>query len=275
MAQKRDANSIKDANTMKVKFLLLLVFFGLVAFFLISSTFPFRNSTFRMLFPKSFSRASEADKAPKVNLRISGKNIINDRVVNISKDDSSIVLIWTTSGNPTSCIGRSFGLTAQDDKWNGPKDPKGGQFSIKDLSINNPYVYTIDCSNSFGDADGSSITINVGAQNLSTSPYISTFDFYLREAKESFAYLNNQKFDSNPQDISIGDKVIANWATLNTATPYSICISSGSFPQQYKSLKNYKFTEELSMESKKIYKYTIFCSNENSFAQNTQSFFAN
>ena len=250
----------KDPYTIKVKFLLAIVGLGLIAFFLLASTAPFENVTLRTLFPKPFSRASEISKAPKVNLRISGRDIINDRVINVSKDDFPITLIWTTAQNPTSCLGRSFGLTATDESWAGAKNPQGGSFTIKQLTVNNPYIFTIDCSNQDGDADGSSVTINVGAQNLTNSPYFSTFDLIQSDKQ----YPSTQVLD-----VNVGDKLTVSWSSLNTSTPYSVCISSGSWPKGYKSIKNFRSTEELSIPADKIYKYTIYCSNERDFTQNT------
>lgn len=255
----------KDQYSIKLKFLLALVALGLIAFFLISSTAPFKDATLKALFPKTFSRAQEIDRAPKVNLRISGRDIINERVINAVKD-VPINLVWTTSGNPTSCVGRSFGLAATDDGWIGPKDPQGGSYTIKGLNVNNPYIYTIDCSNQDGDADGSSITINVGAQSLTTSPYFSAFNLYLNE---------KQYPSTEPLDVSVGDKVIVSWNSLNTATPYSICVSAGSWPKGYKSIKNFKSKEELNIPASKVYKYTIYCSNEGGFTQNTAVIIAN
>ena len=256
----------KEQNSFKVKFLLAIGSLGLIFFFLIASTAPLKDLTLKTLFPKSFSRAQEIDKAPKVNLRISGKDIINERVINVSKDDFPITLIWTTSGNPESCSARSFGLSATDDLWAGSKNPQGGNFTINDLSTNNPYVYTIDCSNKDGDADGSSVTINVGAQDLTNAPYFSNFNLYLDDKE----YLL-----SEPLGINVGDKLVTSWSSLNTSTPYSICISSGSWPKGYKSIRNFKSTEELSIPASKVYKYTIYCSNENNFTQSSGVIIAN
>ncbi|MBI2040405.1 hypothetical protein HYT18_05030 [Candidatus Microgenomates bacterium] len=250
----------KDQYTIKVKFLLAIVVLGLIAFFLLSSTAPFKNTTLKSLFPKQFSRASQIDKAPKVNLRIAGRDIISDRVINVSKDDFPITLIWTTAQTPQGCIGRSFGLTATDESWAGPKDVGGGSFTIQKLDVNNPYVYTIDCSNAEGEADGSSVTINVGAQNLTNAPYFPSFDLIL----------NDKQFPSTQVlDARVGDGLTVSWNSLNTATPYSICISSGSWPKGYKSIKNFKSQEKLTITAEKIYKYTIYCSNEQDFTQDT------
>lgn len=244
----------KELRMVKVKFLLLVPAVGLLSFLLISTAFPFKNAILRTLFPKSFSRAAELDKTPKVNLRLQGT--INDRIVSVGKDHSPIILVWTTSGSPTSCLGRNFGLTATDNSWAGPKNPQGGTFTISSLSVNNPYIYTIDCSNKEGDADGSSVTINVGAQSFASEPYLTTFDVA-------------------PTEVAVGDKVAVKWSSLNTSTPYSICISSGSWTRGYKNIKNFKSTEELTIPESRIYKFTVYCSNEKSYTQNTQAIFAN
>ena len=80
---------------------------------------------------------------------------------------------------------------------------------------------------------------------------------------------------SEPLGINVGDKLVTSWSSLNTSTPYSICISSGSWPKGYKSIRNFKSTEELSIPASKVYKYTIYCSNENNFTQSSGVIIAN
>lgn len=238
--------------------------FGLVAFLLVTSVVNFNDRIFQYLFSKPASRAQAVDETPLVDLKITYSGTIRDEVLDVPKNTQGITLSWTTTQNPVSCTGLGYGLTDKDESWNGPKDPKGGTFKIKKLNSNNPYVYTINCSNDQGDGSGDSVTINIGASDNFISPYITTFDIFLGSKNyDQASFINVKK----------GDVVTINWKTLNLATPYSICVVSGSVNKSFTSINGYKAREEIKIAGDKIFKYAIYCSNEHGFTKQSAAFF--
>lgn len=242
---------------------LLLASSGLVLFLILSATLSFKDVIFEVFFPKPRSQAQEVETTQKVGLKIFYKNKMNEGILNVAQNESAISLIWNTPENTTDCVGKSWGKNLTDQTWDGPKNPKGGSFEVRPISKNNPYVYTIICSNAFGELGSDAVTINVGAQRQTLTPYIVTFE----------TVINGQKYPSNiPLEVALGDKVNINWSSINTATPYSICVASGLINKNYKDSLNSQISEEWSINEKKIYRYSVFCSNEYSFSKQASIF---
>ncbi len=241
---------------------LLVASSGLVLFLIISSTLSFKDAIFQLFFPKPRSQAQEIEATQRVGLKIFYKNKMNDGILNVAQKEQGISLIWNTPENTTDCVGKSWGISSTDQTWDGPKNPKGGSFELRPLDKNNPYVYTIICSNSQGMLGSDAVTINVGAQKQILAPYIVNFE----------VIINGQKYLTFPREVALGDKININWSSLNTTTPYSICVASGSINKNYKNSLNFQVSEELSINEKKIYGYALFCSNEYSFSKQESIF---
>lgn len=251
----------------KTPILIGLVILALVSVFVITSTFQFQNKVFQGLFPKQRSLADVNSMIPSVDLKINYKNVLTDGVLNVNSDQTPVILTWEVKGNPKTCTGRSWGIKDMDKSFDGPKDPKGGSFKTKKLTVNNPYVYTVDCFNDTGDAGGDSVTINIGSQLNSLTPYITSLKLITK---------NGKTYDSS-EVISLNTKELFNisWASLNTDTPFSVCVASGSFPIGYKNVTGSTVSDEYSIKTKKIHKFNVYCSNETSFTQNSLTIFAN
>lgn len=241
--------------------------FGLLALIVISSVFQFNNRVFQAIYPKSRSLADVNSLIPGVDLKVSYNNELTDGVVDTTIEKTPLTLKWETKGNPSSCVGRSWGTVDMDKTWDGPKDPKGGSFVTRKLNVNNPYVYSIDCFNSTGDSSGDSVTINIGAQPNSLVPYITSLKLVTSSGKT---------YDSK-EVISLNKNELFNihWSSLNTDTPYSVCISSGSFPIGYKNVTASTVSDTYSVQTKKIHKFNVYCSNETSLTQNSLTIFVN
>lgn len=248
-----------------LQFIVLLFALGGISYLLIFSNFQRRINIFGILYPKPKSLAKEELSIPSVDLKITYKDKAFDGIVNVSSSDTPLTLSWETQGSPTSCIGRVWGAGDEDMTWKGAKNPKGGQFITSKLNKNNPYVYTIDCKNDHGDAIGDSVTINVGATSVGINPYITGLNL-TSQGKKSDSQL--------PIILSQGDTIQISWNSLNTKTPYSICIATGSWPTGYKNFANSNVSEQFTLDQSKIYKYTIYCSNESSYTQNIISIIA-
>lgn len=241
----------KDPSGIRVNLLLFISVFGITAFLLVASLASFKSPVFQ-LFSKAPSFATEDDLTPKVDLKVSFGGVTTDGVVNVSVGEALVTLTWSVSGSPTKCLARSWGLTDTDEAWVGPKEGNG-TFTLSSLDRANPYVYTLECSNEAGDGDGDSVTVNVGAQKNTLAPYITSLQ----------AQVAGKAVDTgNPISASVGDEVTISWDSINTATLYSICISTGSWPKGYKDLKAVERTEKFTLETPRIYKYGLYCSNE-------------
>lgn len=234
---------------------LILVSIGLVLFFLVASLGDFKDGVFRSIFPRSQSRASLEDKTPIVSLNILYQENIVNNPYNISKYDGGITLMWSTQNNPAECLGRSYGLVDKDETWEGLKSVKGGVFIVKPLVSNNPYVYVLECKNEFGDSSGAAVTINVNPQQNNISPYFTNFEIYDTD----------QTLLESPIATKQFEKLVVNWGTINTGTPYSICISTGSFPKEYHDIRNIQSIDTLEIKSPITQKFNIYCSNESGF----------
>lgn len=247
-----------------LQFIILLIALSGISYILIFGDFQKRISTFGILYPKPKSLAQD-NLVPSVDLKATYKDKAYDGAVNVLSSDTPLTLSWETQGNPVSCIGRTWGVSDEDLSWKGAKDPKGGQSKTATLTKNNPYVYTIDCKNEKGDAFGDSVTINVEAANVNLIPYISGLTVSSQD----------QKYDlQSPIVLPKGSLVQISWDSLNTKTPYSICVSTGSWPKGYKNFAHTKVFEQFTPDQSKTYSYTIYCSNESSYTQNSLSIIA-
>ncbi|MBI2019969.1 hypothetical protein HYS94_00935 [Candidatus Daviesbacteria bacterium] len=237
--------------------LLLVIFLTLFPVFYGS---PRKTNIFNLFYAKPKSFAGEINIIPKVDLKVTYQGSSYDGTVNVTKEETPLVLSWTVEGNATSCIGRVGGSTTEDFSWKGSKDSAGGTFTTARLDQNNPYVYTIDCQNERGDAAGDSVVINVGALSQNTLPQLINLGIMVGDVK----------FDGQaPIEASSGEIAQFNWTSLNTTTPYSICLSTGSWPTIYQYLGNNTISESFRLEQRKIYSYRIFCSNESSYLEKT------
>lgn len=245
--------------------MILLSCIGLVIFIAITFTFSFKNKVLKAFFPKQASLASDLQFIPKVDIKTSVDTSVRNGIISLSVNKGPITIKWTTSDNPTNCIGHSFGLSDQDKSWDGPKEVSGGSFSTKNLTTSNPYIYSIDCSNEKGDSLGSILTVNVGVTSQTNlRPYISHFEVIDSKGRQ--------------QDLSLpiitdrGDKIKISWTTLNTNTPYSICYASGSWPTGYRNIANNPVNEEFTLTDNKIYSYNLYCSNEFGYTYQSVNF---
>lgn len=249
---------VPEKKNSNVHIVMLIFAFGVVAFFLISSIFFFRNKLFGRLFVKYATFAAAEELVPKVDLKVEYRGNVGDGVLNINSQDTPVKLTWATSGNPNFCRGRSWGLNEMDKSWDGEKDKLGGEFTTSNLVSNGPYVYTIECRNEGGDSSGDSITINIGASSLYQKPFIT--NLYLEEG-------NLQKGKAQELiDIGNSENINIAWSGINLTTPYSICVASGSWPINYKNVGPDLVKENLKVTDSKIYKFSLYCSNESSFA---------
>lgn len=250
----------------KVNILVLIASIGILAFLIIGSIFQFQSGLFQYLFPKPRSNASTIDNTPQVILSVSYLGITRLGVINAPVNQKGLRINWTTTGNPDSCQGYSWGISEAEATWQGTKDTSGGSFEVPILTKTNPYVFAITCQNKNGDASGDAVTINVGGGDYLNAPFLT--DFYLTS--------NDKQFNTNTPFIStVGDKINLYWTVQNINTPYSICVSLGSLPKSYSSKINILGEDFLEIKEPKIYKYTIFCSNENNFIKKTATIFAN
>lgn len=230
--------------------LFLISSLGIIAFLLVTSLVPFKSKLFSILYNKPLSQAAEGPSIPSVELLISNTS---DKVLNVNPQDTPVTLSWKTS-NVVSCIGRVWGLPEKDISFAGPKDPSGGSFQTSKLTKNNPYIYTIDCANEFGDAAGDGVVINVGALKNAQVPYITSFDVVRK---------NGEKLDSaKSMIVAPGEEIEIRWSTLNLSTPYSLCFATGSFPTQYLNVSRTEVVDKLLLADPKVYRYSLFCSNE-------------
>ncbi|OGE14950.1 hypothetical protein A3F00_04145 [Candidatus Daviesbacteria bacterium RIFCSPHIGHO2_12_FULL_37_11] len=227
--------------------LFLISSLGILIFVMATAVAPFKSKVFSILYAKPLSQASEGSGIPGVELVIEG---IPEKKINADQG-TSLTLRWKTA-NVKSCIGRSFGISEKDISWSGEKDPEGGTFQTIPLTHNNVYVYTIDCANEFGDASGDAIVVNVGAPLLSQVPYITSFEITKDKLENS----------EKPVIFTPGDEIQVKWSGLNLNTPYSICFASGSWPSMYQNSGKTNVSENFVLGSTKVYRYSLYCSNE-------------
>lgn len=255
----------RSANFKNYSVYLLLFAIGLLIFFTISFTFTFREKVFKALFQKPFSFALEEDETPKVELFAGINNSFKRGVANVENGQSNISLIWKVENDPKSCQGKFWSDAKQTDQWSGSKDIKGGEYLISDALQTGIYVYSINCSNQSGDSSGSNLIINVAAKPTNVQPHITSVSVESEDGKQF-------EIDKlNP--VNQNSKVNISWSSLNTETPFSICIASGSWPTVYRNTGNLQIKESFSLDKAKIYKYSIFCSNENGYDNQEISFF--
>lgn len=248
------------------QFSLFLALLGVLFIILTTSTFPFKNRILSAIYPKPKSLAVGESGVPQVDLKVVVDGKAYDGILNVPLTNSSYTLFWETKGNPTSCIGRVWGISDQDDSFKGPKGISGGRVQTKVLDKNNPYVYTIDCQNEAGDSTGDSITINVGALSSRLDPSITKL--VVRTGGNNLTL-------ASPIELSRGETITLEWQSSNTNTPYSVCIATGSWPTGYKNIGSSTIVENFILPDKKVYNYTIYCSNESSFTQRGVSFWVN
>lgn len=236
----------------------LLSAIGLIIFLTIAFTFTFKAKVFQA-FKRPLSLAQEEVFPPKVDLIAGAMNSFRIGVLNVENGKSNITLRWKTENDPKICIGRFWSNVKSSDGWTGVKDVKGGTYTVTDNLQTGIYIYSIGCSNEFGDSAGSSITINVGAKQGSLQPHIVSFGVFSD---------NGQKYDINKQiQVSKDTGLKIAWSSLNADTPYGICVASGSWPTIYKNSSQREISEEFVLDQAKVYQYKIFCSNEYGYDQ--------
>ena len=236
--------------------MLLISGVGIVLFLGVTAVFPFKSTLFNMLYGKPISQALEGASVPSVELGIEGTG---EKHLNLASPETSLKLVWKTS-NVKSCTGKAWGLSEKDESWSGVKDPNGGEFKTGNLTKNSAYVYTIDCANEFGDAEGDSVVINVGTPKLSQNPYITLME----------VSVNSETFDVNkPVKVSLNDEIKISWASLNLNTSYSICFATGSWPTKYQNASRTNISETFKISDPKVYRYSLYCSSEAGITRKT------
>lgn len=245
----------------KAYFLLFAI--GLIIFFTITFTFSFKDKVFQAFFQRPFSLAADSDNTPKVDLTAAVDGSYKRGVVNVEKGKSNILLNWKTENNPESCTGRFWSNVKKNDSWVGAKDVKGGSYVITDSLNPGIYVYSLDCANEFGDSSGSSLTINAGGKQTYLKPHITDIQVSLD---------NTQINPGKPIVVNRGTEVTITWSAVNMETPFGVCLATGSWPTIYKNAGNLQIKESFKLDKLKIYKYSIFCSNENGVDKQETSF---
>lgn len=241
----------------------LLSAIGLLLFLTVTFTYSFRDKVFQAFFQRPLSFAQTADDTPTVELVAGSNNIFRRGFINVENNKSNIVLKWKTNKSPKSCAGRFWSNVKNSDPWAGEKNIKGGEYVVADQLQTGIYVYAINCLNESGDASGSSVTINVGAKSNYLQPHITSFLASSGDQQYELGKLNEVKQNT---------KVAINWAGLNTGTAFGICVANGSFPTIYQNTGNFQVNESFTLDKRKIYKYSILCSNENGFDNQEISF---
>lgn len=255
----------KTPSVNLLQFMLLISAMGMVLFILTSSTFSFKDAILGGIYKKPKIMAGEVGPQSNVSLMIKHQGKEYRGALNVPLTNSQYDLVWKTQGQINSCVGRVWGLSDMDEAFKGVKDPNGGNFITKNLSKNNPYVYSIDCKDNKGDVFGDSVTINVGAQGFGVNGP------YLTDVKTVISGIEFK--GSSPVSTEIGSDIQIVWSSFNTKTPYSVCIATGTWPSVYKDLGNSTIYESFEMNEAKIYTYRIYCSNENSFTEENFAFF--
>lgn len=242
----------------------LLFAIGLIIFFTIAFTFSFKEKVFQAFFEKPFSFAQSSDDTPKVDLIAGVDDSFKRGVVNVENGKSNVTLKWKTENDPKDCSGRFWSNVKKSDSWQGAKNPRGGDYVIAESLKTGIYVYSINCSNEYGDASGSSVTINVGAKSSYLQPHITSF-----QASGD----DSQQYElSSLNEVSQNTKIKIVWDSINTQTPYGVCVANGSWPTIYQNTGGAQIKESFTLERPKIYKYAIFCSNENGYGSQEISF---
>lgn len=244
--------------TKRLRLLIFISVIGLTSFLVLTTLFPFKNTLFSGLYEQPLSKAAEGPEVPTVELKIDG---FKGKVANLTSAETPVTLSWKTS-NVKTCVGRAWGLVDKDQSWAGAKAAEGF-FQTSQLMQNNPYVYSIDCANDFGDAAGDAVVINIGAPSLAQTPYIASFD------------LAGQTDLSKPIKVTPGQSVNLVWNGLGLSTPYSICVATGSWPTQYQNIAGVSVEDKLEVADQKVYRYSLFCSSESGLAQKTVTLIPN
>lgn len=246
-----------------VKILLMVASFGLLVFIIFAVSSQFYSKIFKSVFEKKLSNAYTQNLTPKVDLKVKYQGELYDGVLNTNAKDTPVSLIWTTSGKPTSCIGRSYGLTVSDESWIGFKNPLGGSADTGVLNTNNAFVYSIDCKNDNGDSSGDNVTINIGAKNNSLEPFISTLNIISSEGS-----INSS---TEPFIAEVGSQIGIAWSASNLTSAYSICVSSGSWPRVYQKSNDKKWSQKFDLDKTGVYRFNLYCSNESSFTNDSRT----
>jgi len=105
--------------------------------------------------------------------------------------------------------------------------------------------------------------INVGAPTLGQFPYIASL-----EVRGSSGLLNPDK----PITFVPGGEMQIRWSALNLNTPYSVCLATGSWPTQYQNFGKSEVFEKFTLDIPKVYRYSLFCSNEAGITRKTVTF---
>lgn len=260
MKTDKDLPAQSDYSSYKPYFLLSAI--GLLIFFTVTFTFSFKDKVFRAFFERPFSFAQGTEDIPTVDLIAGADNTFRRRVMNIDTNKLNILLKWKTTKSPTRCRGRFWSNVKKTDAWTGEKDVNGGEYTISEDLPAGVYVYSINCSNEFGDATGSSMTFNVGAKPSYIMPHLTSFQ----------ASTDNRPYDlTKTNQVSLNTKIEMNWSGLNMTSLYTMCVANGSWPTIYRN-GNLEIKESFVLDQPKIYKYSLFCSNENGFDTQEISF---
>lgn len=227
---------------------------GLLIFFTITFTVSFKDKVFRTFFPRPLSFAEESSIVPKVRLLAGVDNTFKTTVFNIPEGKRDIELQWKTEGDPLNCAGGFWSNLKKDDPWAGPKDKNGGSLTVSDDFKAGIYIYSINCTNEFGDSAGSSITVNVGASSNSLRPHLVSFQALGTDGQS----LDTSKPVSLARDTSLQ----ISWSVINTETTYGVCVATGSWPTIYHDTGSMQIKEAFILDRAKIYQYQIICSNE-------------
>lgn len=257
---RKDAGVYSDRNKL-VYFLLFAI--GLIIFFAITFTFSFRDKVFQAFFQKPFSFAENTDNTPRVDLTAGVDSGFKKGVVNVENGKSNISLKWKTENSPANCAGRFWSNAKRSDSWTGIKNAGGGEYVIADSLQTGIYVYSINCSNESGDSSGSSITINVGAKPSYLQPHLTSFQVSGDDGQYSLDKINK---------VRLNTKINITWNTVNTETSYGVCVANGSWPTIYSNTGSLQIGESFILDKAKVYKYSLFCSNENGYDRQEISF---
>lgn len=241
----------------------LLAAIGLLLFFTVAFTFSFKEKVLQAFFQKPFLFATEQDNTPEVDLMVGLGNVFKKGMVNVAANQGNISLRWKTT-NATACRGRFWSNVAKDDAWTGAKSTGGGDYVLAGGLQTGIYVYSINCSNAMGDSSGANMVLNAGAAQSYLQPQITLFQA-AGEGNESYS-------PGKINLVSKNTKLRITVSSLNMKTAYSICVANGSWPTIYKDIGNFQINESFVLDTPKIYKYAIFCSNENGYDHQEISF---
>lgn len=257
--RKKEANPLKNSQVITLLFAI-----GLLIFFTITFTFSFKEKVLYTFFPRNLTLAEGEKTLPNVELTAQIDNSFKNRLLNVAPGSSNITLKWKTGNNPISCTGSFWSNTGTDEGWAGSKSSREGSYKISQILQNGIYVYSINCQTEVADSSGSTIIINVGSRPNNLQPSIIS----LQVIDEK-----NQVYDIDQiNQLPINSKAQIVWSSLNTDTPFSVCVASGSWPAIYQNTGNITVRETVLLDKSKTYQYKISCSNEYGYDSRTISF---